>query len=251
MSGPQVSARAALVTGGARGIGLAIAEALAARGDTVTIADVDADGAQASAAALTARGLAATAVALDVTDVEQVDRVLAAVDARTPLTTVVCNAGLGALGGVLETSEAEFDRVLAVNLKGVFFTMRAALRLMVPRGTGSVVSISSTSGFTASSTPMAVYDLSKAAVRMLTASAAREVARSGVRVNAVAPGTVGTDLVRGVLSDEAIARLERERIPLGRLAEPREIAAAVVWLSSDDASYVTGHTLVADGGWLT
>jgi NAD(P)-dependent dehydrogenase (short-subunit alcohol dehydrogenase family) len=129
--------------------------------------------------------------------------------------------------------------------------MQAALRLMVPRGTGSGVSISSTSGFTASSTPMAAYDLSKAAVRMLTTAAAREVGRTGVRVNAVAPGTVGTDLVRAVLSDEAIARLEQERIPVGRLAEPREIAAAVAWLSSDDASYVTGHTLVADGGWLT
>jgi len=155
------------------------------------------------------------------------------------------------LGGVLDTSVEQYDRVLAVNLKGVFFTMQAALRLMVPRGTGSVVSISSTSGFTASSTPQAVYDLSKAAVRMLTTSAARETGRTGVRVNAVAPGTVGTDLVRDLLSKEAIARLSDERIPMGRLAEPREIAAAVAWLSSDEASYVTGHTLVADGGWLT
>ena len=244
-------ARAALVTGGARGIGLAIVEALAARGDRVTIADVDLENAEASASALDERGYPVAAVALDVTDVAQVHRVLVEVDAEQPLTTVVCNAGLGLLGGALDTSEEDFDRLLAVNLKGVFFTMQAALRLMVPRGTGSVVSISSTSGFTASSTPMAAYDLSKAAVRMLTTAAAREVGRTGVRVNAVAPGTVGTDLVRAVLSDEAIARLEQERIPVGRLAEPREIAAAVAWLSSDDASYVTGHTLVADGGWLT
>ena len=166
-------------------------------------------------------------------------------------TTVVCNAGLGYLGGVLYQTEEDFERILAVNVKGVFFTMQAALRLMVPRGTGSVVSISSTSGFTASSTPMGVYDLSKAAVRMLTAAAAREIGRRGVRVNAVAPGTVGTDLVREVLSEEAITRLCDERIPIGRLAEPEEIAAAVAWLSSDDASDVTGHTLVADGGWLT
>jgi NAD(P)-dependent dehydrogenase (short-subunit alcohol dehydrogenase family) len=243
--------RAALVTGGARGIGLAIVEALGARGDRVTIADVDLDGARASAASLEARGQRVAAVALDVTDVAEVHRVVAEVDAVQPLTTVVCNAGLGMNGGVLDTSPEEYDRVLAVNLKGVFFTMQAALRLMVPRGRGSVVSISSTSGFTASSTPMAVYDLSKAAVRMLTTAAAREVGPTGVRVNAVAPGTVGTDLVRAVLSDEAIARLEQERIPVGRLAEPREIAAAVAWLSSDEASYVTGHTLVADGGWLT
>jgi NAD(P)-dependent dehydrogenase (short-subunit alcohol dehydrogenase family) len=86
---------------------------------------------------------------------------------------------------------------------------------------------------------------------MLTASAAREAAAAGVRVNAVAPGTVGTDLVREVLSEEAIARLSRERIPLGRLAEPAEIAQAVQFLSSDAASYMTGHTLVVDGGWLS
>jgi NAD(P)-dependent dehydrogenase (short-subunit alcohol dehydrogenase family) len=251
MSDTDVRARASLVTGGARGIGLAIVEALAERGDQVTIADVDLEGGRRSATRLAGRGLRVGAVGLDVTDVEQVSRVLGEVDAEAPLTTVVCNAGLGQLGGVLETSEEDYDRVVAVNLKGVFFTMQAALRLMVPRGTGSVVSISSTSGFTASSTPMAVYDLSKAAVRMLTTAAARETGRTGVRVNAVAPGTVGTDLVRELLSEEAIARLSDERIPMGRLAEPREIAAAVAWLSSDEASYVTGHTLVADGGWLT
>jgi NAD(P)-dependent dehydrogenase (short-subunit alcohol dehydrogenase family) len=251
LSGRDPKERAALVTGGARGIGLAIVEALAARGDRVTIADVDVENARASAAALTGRGWEVQGIALDVTIVEEVGRVVSEVDGQSPLTTVVCNAGLGQIGGVLETSPEEYDRVLAVNLKGVFFTMQAALRAMVPRGRGSVVSISSTSGFTASSTPMAVYDVSKAAVRMLTTAAAREVGRTGVRVNAVAPGTVGTDLVRAVLSNDAIERLEQDRIPVGRLAEPREIAAAVAWLSSDDASYVTGHTLVADGGWLT
>ena len=132
--------RAALVTGGARGIGLAIVEALADRGDRVTIADVDLDRATRSATDLEARGHRVAAVALDVTDVEQVHRVLGEVDAEAPLTTVVCNAGLGQLGGVLDTSEGEYDRVLAVNLKGVFFTMQAALRLMVPRA-AAVVSI--------------------------------------------------------------------------------------------------------------
>ena len=146
MSAAGALERAALVTGGARGIGLAIVEALAERGDRVTIADVDLERATQSAADLESRGHRVAAVALDVTNVEQVHRMLGEVDAETPLTTVVCNAGLGMLGGVLDTSEAEYDRVLAVNLKGVFFTMQAALRLMVPRGTGSVVSISSTSG---------------------------------------------------------------------------------------------------------
>ena len=242
---------AALVTGSARGIGFAIAERLAARGDAVTIADVDLERATGSAATLADRGLVASAIAVDVTDPAALEAALAEVDRAMPLSTVVCNAGIGLSGGLLDTSEADFDRVMAVNVKGVFFTMQAALRLMVPRRSGNVVAISSTSGFSASSTPMAAYDASKAAVRLLTAAAAREVAGTGVRVNAVAPGTVGTDLVKEVLSPDAIERLTRERIPLGRLAEPAEIAAVVAFLASDDASYITGHTLVADGGWLT
>ena len=237
---------AALVTGAARGIGRAIAEALAARGDDVVIADIDGEGAARTAAALGCRG-----VALDVTDAEQIGVVFADEDRREPLTTVVCNAGLGYAGSFLDTSEDEYDRVMGVNVKGVFFVMQAALRHMVPRGRGSVVTLASTSAFTASSTPMGIYDASKAAVKMLTVAAAREVATAGVRVNAVAPGTVGTELVRTLLTPEATERLTRERIPMGRLAEPAEIAHAVAFLTSEAASYVTGHTLVVDGGWLT
>ncbi len=241
----------ALVTGGARGIGRAIVEALARRGDQVVIADVDLAGAVRTAGECRSRGLDVRAVELDVTDVRQVGEVLAEVDREWPLATVVCNAGVGQAGAIVDTPEEEFERVMAVNVKGVFFVVQAALRLMVPRKSGSIVTVSSTSGFTASSEPMAVYDATKAAVRMLTASAAREGAPAGVRVNAVAPGTVGTELVREVLSEEAIARLSRERIPLGRLAEPEEIAQAVQFLCSDAASYMTGHTLVVDGGWLS
>ena len=139
---------------------------------------------------------------------------------------------------------------MAVNVRGVFFVVQAALRAMAPRGAGSIVTVCSTSGFTASTGPMAADDASKGAVRLLTQAAAREAAASGVRVNAVAPGTVETDLTLGLASAAALADLGTNRIPLGRLGQPHEIAAAVVFLASDAASYVTGHVLVVDGGWL-
>lgn len=249
MTGPTTGH--ALITGGARGIGLAIAERLAARGDRVTIADLRVDAARAQADRMTADGKDARAVPLDVTDVAGTADVLSALDAETPLTTVVCNAGVGFASSFVETREEDYDALMAVNVKGVFFVAQAALRCMLPRQRGSVVLIASTSAFTASNTPMAAYDASKAAVRMMATSAAREVAGSGVRVNAVAPGTVGTDMVREVLTTESVDYLCRVRIPMGRLAEPSEIAQAVAFLSSDEASYVTGHTLVVDGGWLT
>jgi NAD(P)-dependent dehydrogenase (short-subunit alcohol dehydrogenase family) len=242
---------AALVTGGARGIGRAIVAELAAPGDRVTIADVDFPTAQETALAFQERGLDVHAVTLDVTDVTQIRGVIDAADSEEPLNTVVCNAGIGFVTSFRDTSEEEYDRLMEVNLKGVFFVMQAALRKMVPRKHGSIVTISSTSAFTASTKPQAIYDASKAAVRMLTIAAAREFAQSGVRVNTVAPGTVGTDLVKSFMGPDAIADLIASRIPMGRLAEPSEIANAVGFLCSDGASYVTGHTLVIDGGWLT
>jgi NAD(P)-dependent dehydrogenase (short-subunit alcohol dehydrogenase family) len=195
-------------------------------------------------------GVEGRAVELDVTDVDAVREAIARVDAETPLRTVVCNAGVALRRPLVEVEPEEYDRLMAVNVRGVFFVMQAALRALVPRGAGSVVNVASTSAFTASTGPMAAYDASKAAVRMLTQAAAREVAASGVRVNAVAPGTVETELTRGLATREQLADLARERVPLGRLGTPAEIAAAVVFLASDEASYVTGTTLVVDGGWL-
>jgi NAD(P)-dependent dehydrogenase (short-subunit alcohol dehydrogenase family) len=204
----------------------------------VVVADVDVSGVEGRA------------VELDVTDVDAVREAIARVDAETPLRTVVCNAGVALRRPLVEVEPEEYDRLMAVNVRGVFFVMQAALRALVPRGAGSVVNVASTSAFTASTGPMAAYDASKAAVRMLTQAAAREVAASGVRVNAVAPGTVETELTRGLATREQLADLARERVPLGRLGTPAEIAAAVAFLASDEASYVTGTTLVVDGGWL-
>jgi NAD(P)-dependent dehydrogenase (short-subunit alcohol dehydrogenase family) len=242
--------RGALVVGGAKGIGRAIAYALAARGDDVVVADVDGPGAADCAEELRRAGFSASSVELDVTDVARVREVVAAVDAGTPLATVVANAGVAFAGPLADVEPGEYDRLMAVNVRGVFFVVQAAVRAMSPRRRGSIVTLCSTSGFTASTGPMTVYDASKGAVRLLTQSAAREVAGLGLRVNAVAPGTVETDLTLALASRDDLARLGTKRVPLGRLGLPEEIAAAVAFLASDEASYVTGHVLVVDGGWL-
>jgi NAD(P)-dependent dehydrogenase (short-subunit alcohol dehydrogenase family) len=246
-----MSADTSLVTGAARGIGLAIARALAGRGDSVVLADLDHSEAEAQADALRREGRRARAVALDVTRVEMVRKVIGAVDAETPLGTLVNNAGIAFHSPIAVVEPEAYDRLMAVNVRGLFFAMQAALRAMVPRGRGNVVNVCSTSAFTASTAPMVVYDASKATVRMLTQAAAREVAASGVRVNAIAPGTVETDLMRGLATAAELEGLAAQRVPMGRLGRPEEIAAAVSFLSSDAASYITGHVLVADGGWLT
>ena len=235
----------ALVVGGAKGIGRAVAHALAARGDAVTVADLDLAAAERCASEVRGR-----AVPLDVSDAEAVREVVARVDAAEPLATVVAAAGVAFRKPLVEVEPEEYDRLMAVNVRGVFFVVQAALRAMAPRRAGSVVTVCSTSGFTASTGPMTVYDASKGAVRLLTQAAAREAAPSGVRVNAVAPGTVETDLTRGLATAAELEALGRERVPLGRLGTPAEIAAAVAFLSSSAASYVTGHVLVVDGGWL-
>lgn len=242
--------RSALVTGGAKGIGQAIVVGLARRGHHVVVADVDLPAAQACANSLAREGRSASAVLLDVTDVAMVREVVAQIDRKRPLDTVVSNAGIAFQRPLTEVEPEDYDRLMAVNVRGVFFVMQAALRAMVPRGNGSVVNVCSTSAFTASTGPMVPYDASKAAVRMLTQAGAREVAASGVRVNAVAPGTVETDLTRALATPEQLAALAGQRVPMGRLGRAEEIAAAVAFLAGDDASYVTGHVLVVDGGWL-
>jgi NAD(P)-dependent dehydrogenase (short-subunit alcohol dehydrogenase family) len=241
-----------LVTGGARGIGFAIARRLAQRGDTVFLADIDADAAIRSADELASQGLAVRPMELDVADVESIRRAVGEVEELAPLGTLVNNAGVGWVAPLLEVTPERFDALFEVNLRGVFFALQAAAGVMAPRRRGSIVNVASTSAFTASTSPMVPYDTSKGAVRMLTVASARELAPYGIRVNAVAPGTVATDLTRSLSPDPAaLDRLAATHIPLGRLGSPDEIADAVEFLSSSRAEYITGHVMVVDGGWLT
>ncbi len=242
----------ALVTGAGRGLGRAIALTLARHGHLVVAADLDGAAAEETATLIGAEGGQVQALQVDVADVAALQDAVAAAEAQAPLGTLVNNAGIGFIAPLVEVTAEQFDRLMTINLRATFFGIQAAARLMGPRGAGSVVNLASTSGFTASTVPMVPYDTSKGAVRMLTASAARELAPSGIRVNAVAPGTIDTDLSRALAVDDgALERMAATRIPLGRLGAPDDVAEAVAWLSSDAASYVTGHTLVVDGGWLT
>jgi NAD(P)-dependent dehydrogenase (short-subunit alcohol dehydrogenase family) len=151
----------------------------------------------------------------------------------------------------LEMTEADWELQIGVNLKSAFFATQKVAAAMIHGGRrGRIVNIASTSAFTASSIPTVPYDISKAGVRMLTMSSAVQLAEHGIRVNAVAPGTIDTELARTALEPEKLEKFGRVRIPIGRLGQPRDLVGAVVFLCSDDSDYVLGHTLVVDGGWL-
>ena len=242
----------AFVTGGARGIGHAISTRLAEHGHTVFAADRD--GATLSAAFDEQRtaGLDIRTVEVDVADCSALRAAIHRADGEVALDVLVNNAGVGFAEPLASMTEDRFDQLFSINVRAVYFAIQAAAQVMTPRRRGSIVNLASTSAFAASGSPMTAYDISKGAVRMLTTTVARELAPTGIRVNAVAPGTIDTDLTRSIAADQAaLDELVARRIPLGRLGAPADIAEAVAWLASDMASYVTGHTLVVDGGRLT
>lgn len=236
-----------VVTGGARGVGHAIVRGLAERGAHVLLADIDAAAARVAAAQLREQGLRAHAHAVDVADEGSV-AVLADVAERDGrLLAWVNNAGINASANVADISLEDFERVLRVNVVGCFLGTRAAARVLGAGG-GAIVNLSSISARVALR-DNAHYGATKGAIESFSRHAAVDLAERGIRVNCVAPGSVRTEMTAARYAQPGVLAAREARIPLGRVAEPEDVAGAVAFLCSADAAYITGQTIVVDGGW--
>jgi glucose 1-dehydrogenase len=248
MDTPQrLKGRRAIVTGAARGIGFAIAERFTAEGAQVTLVDLIEDAGRTAAASLPN----ASFIAADVSKSEDVKRIVSdALSRNTRIDILVNNAGILHAAEFLDLKEEDFDRVLRVNVKSMFLLGQAVAKSMVERGVkGSIVNMSSVNAVLAIPTQVP-YTVSKGAVNQLTKVMALALAPHGIRVNAIGPGTIATEMTKMVQTDETVRKRIMSRTPLGRVGQPAEIAAVAAFLASDDASYLTGQTLYPDGGRL-
>lgn len=245
----ELQGRKALITGAAQGLGKAIAELFVERGAQVMLADIDAEGAARTAAAL---GAKARAVGCDVTrSAEVAAAVAAATDWMGGLDTLVNNAGIEVVKPLFDNTDEEYERLMAINVKGVFLGMKHALGPLAASGRGSIVNISSLAGV--NGVPLfGTYAASKSAVIQLSRTAAAELRPAGVRVNAVCPGFVGTAMVERLIPTvEAIVGVPFSALVAAkqlRLGTPREVAEMAAFLASDAASWTTGSHYILDGG---
>lgn len=242
MTSSLLSGRRGVVTGAAQGIGAAIAQEVVAAGATVVLCDRD------PAVRGTAEGLGMPWAQLDITDPGGVTQTFADVAAGGPIDFLVNNAGIRLIKPLGEVSLEDWREVLAVNLDGSFLCTRAVLPTMLSAGGGAIVNLASAAGILAFRDRPA-YNASKAGIIAFTKSVAAEHAADGIRCNAVAPGVIETPLTASYFTDEDLAARIQRSTPSGRWGQPNEIARPVVFLLSDMASFVCGHTLIVDGGW--
>lgn len=245
----RFSGKVAIITGGARGIGRACAERFLSEGAQVAIADVDADQLAKTAAEL-GEPDRVLAVTTDVAQKDQVDRLVAqTVAAFGRLDVMVNNAGIAQVKDYLDITPEDFDRVLGINLKGVFLGIQAAARQMIAQGQGGVIVNMSSINSGLANPNLATYAISKAGINQATSTAAVAFAPHNIRVCGVGPGTIATEMIEGAFTKRAGGNdIILSRTPIGRLGRPEEIASVVAFLASDDASYFTGETIYPDGG---
>jgi 2-hydroxycyclohexanecarboxyl-CoA dehydrogenase len=241
--------KAALVTGAAQGIGRAIATRLAEEGAKVAIADIQEDGAASTAAELTSAGLQARAVTLDVTSLDSAINAVAAVERELgPVDILVNNAGWDKLEPFVDSTSETWDRVIAINFRGVLNCCKAVIPGMQARGGGKIVSISSDAG-RVGSLGEAVYSGCKAGIIAFSKTLARELARNKINVNVVCPGPTETALLRGVMEKQPkVLEAMVRGIPMRRLGQPQDLAGAVAFFASPDADYATGQVISISGG---
>jgi NAD(P)-dependent dehydrogenase (short-subunit alcohol dehydrogenase family) len=256
----ELSDQVALVTGAGQGIGKASALALAAAGAAVVVADIDAQKAEATAEAIMASQHRALAVPADVGDLQQIDRMVRqALERFGRIDVLLNNAGVTRRADIMDLTEADWDRIHRVNAKGVFFCLQRVAREMIPRRSGRIINIASIAGKGYAGTSNAAYAASKGAVIALTKTAAQQLGKHNINVNAVCPGVTRTALsdanlhVRAQQEGVSLEEMDRRRaevIPLKRANDPEDIAAMVVFLASPGARNITGQSFNVDGGLI-
>ncbi|HDR15475.1 MAG TPA: glucose 1-dehydrogenase [Desulfobacteraceae bacterium] len=246
----ELHGKAAVVTGAGQGIGKWIATGLAAAGADVCVADINADTAEETSREIERMGHKSTFVKVDAGDIESVNQLMeSAVDSFGRLDIVVNNAGVNVHKPAVEVSGDDFDFVVRVNSKGVYFCCQAAARIMIPSGKGKIINTASAAGFLVrSGVPNSVYAMTKGGIVMLTKAFAEEWSGYNINVNAVAPGYMATPLVADRLKDPKVYQSIIESTPLKRVGQANDLIGAFVFLASDASDFITGQTICVDGG---